>query len=512
MNEKKTFNNATPFEVPVSEIKAVVIDLYRNQGLSLKMVTATDERKELGCFRVWYVFGAPKENTFTVPFICLKDTMEFPSLSLEIHETWNYERQIYTFFGLTPVGHPDLRPTTLHDENWPTDVFPLRKDFDWNTKVPEVRGEYKFQQVEGEGIYEIPVGPIHAGIIEPGHFRFSTAGETIVLLEPRLGFVHKGSEKLFEVLPLEDKVRLSEKISGDSSFSHSLVFCQALEHLSDTPVPERALYLRVIYSELERVANHFGDIGAIMMDTGFSFGGSNGARLREMIMRINERLTGSRFLRGVNTIGGVKKDLSDKEKTRLFKELKNIRKDFEEVIDIAQNSASVMNRLKGTGVLSLGVAQDRGVIGVVGKAVGLPNDARVDYPYAAYQKIGFAESATETNGDVHARFRIRIKEVLSSIDLIQNALQKLPEGKMVTENTVIAFKKNAIAVGVVEGWRGDITYFVTTDSSGDIARVAPRDPSFLNWPAIKEAGFNNVIPDFPLINKSFNQSYSGHDL
>jgi Ni,Fe-hydrogenase III large subunit/Ni,Fe-hydrogenase III component G len=504
-------DNAAVFEVSVADLTKIISDLNNHKHLSLKIITATDEREASGCFKIWYVFGIPKENAFIVAFIRLQDTVEFPSVALIIHEAWNYERKIKDFFGLTPLGHPDLRPLLLH-ENWPTDMFPLRKDFDGQSRPEDAKGSYAFQKVEGEGIYEIPVGPIHAGIIEPGHFRFSVAGESIVLLEPRLGFVHKGSEKLFETLPLSDKVRLSEKISGDSSLSHSLAFCQALEQLSDTVVPKRALSLRVIYAELERLANHFGDIGAIMIDTGFNFGGANGARLREMVMQINERLTGSRFLRGVNSIGGVTKDIDTVEQKKLSDELERISKDFEEVIAIAENSASLFNRLKGTGVLSPEVAYDRGVMGIAGKACGIRSDARVDYPYAAYEELFTGEIATENSGDVFARFNVRIKEARALIGIIIDALNHLPEGSIVTLDSPNDFKKNALAISIVEGWRGEIVYFVTTDIDGNISRVAPRDPSFINWGVVGDAGFDNVVPDFPLINKSFNMSYSGNDL
>lgn len=505
--------NAAVFEVGASVIQALANDLYRDKNLSLKIITTTDERKENGCFKIWYVFGVPKENLFIIPFIKLSGTEEFPSLAQAIHEAWNYERNIQTFFGLRPVGHPDQRPNILH-ENWPADIFPLRKDFNWKTRPEEARGTYKFQEVSGEGIYEIPVGPIHAGIIEPGHFRFSVAGEEIVLLEPRLGFTHKGSEKLFEQLPLDKKVHLAEKISGDSSFSHALAFCQAAEELSGVSVPERALYLRVVYAELERLANHLGDVGAIMIDTGFNFGGAHGARLRETAMRINEYLTGSRFLRGIAVVGGVIKDISDEKKDKLSGDLTDILKDFSEVVGIAENSSSLFNRLKGTGTLSQAAAKDRGVIGVAGKASGLANDARIDYPYAAYGALSFKEIATEQDGDVYARFQVRILEIRQSIKIIQKTLVQLPKGAVKDDAPVtdVAFKKNAISIGVVEGWRGDIVYFLTTDANGDISRVAVRDPSFVNWSALESAGFGNVVPDFPLINKSFNLSYSGYDL
>jgi Ni,Fe-hydrogenase III large subunit len=356
------------------------------------------------------------------------------------------------------------------------------------------------------------VGPVHAGIIEPGHFRFSVLGEEIMLLEPRLGFTHKGSEKLFEHLPLDDKIRLSEKISGDSSFSHSLAFCQALERLAALSVPKRALFLRVIFAELERLANHFGDIGALMLDTGFNFGGSHGARLREMIMRMHDRLTGSRFLRGVNTPGGVTRDIDGGEALRMTKELEDIEEDFSEIFDTAEGSASLLNRMEGTGIVPLPVAQDHDVVGVTARAAGIMRDARMDFPYAAYGDLSMSGIGMALDGDVYARFSVRVKEVSSSISIVKQALRALPESPIRAPENMVRFTENAFAVGIVEGWRGEIVYFVTTDAQGDISRVAPRDPSFANWSVLEYAGLKNIVPDFPLINKSFGLSYSGYDL
>ncbi|MFZ2189712.1 MAG: NADH-quinone oxidoreductase subunit C [Candidatus Magasanikiibacteriota bacterium] len=506
-----SFDNTVIFEVPTTEIIKLAHDLHDNEKLSLKLITATDERKENGCYKIWYVFASPEEKCFIIPFIVLKNSEEFPALAPTMHEAWIYERRIKTFFGLKPIGHPDERPVILH-ENWPTNMFPLRKDFDWNNRPANAHNDlYKFQKVEGEGVYEIPVGPIHAGIIEPGHFRFSVAGEEILLLESRLGYVHKGSEKLFEQLSLDEKIKLSEKISGDSSFSHSLAFCQAVEQLSNTVVPKRANYLRVIFAELERLANHFGDIGAMMLDTGFNFGGSNGARLREMVMQINEKLTGSRFLRGVNTVSGVKKDLDENNIKFLSLELNKINKDFSEIIAIAENSVSLLNRLKGTGKLPSYVAVDHGIVGVPSRALGVARDTRIDFPYAAYSELSIGDVPVEQDGDAYARFFVRVKEVRSSIAVIEKALEKLPKGKIVCQG-INKLEKNSLAISSVEGWRGEIMYFVTTNSIGEIDRVFPRDPSFVNWSVLGYAGIGNIVPDFPLINKSFNLSYSGNDL
>lgn len=506
------------YEVPVTDIVAVCTALYEEKGVYLRTITAADERPDRDTFTIYYIFSIPAEDCFLVPCIHLKNTTEFPSLMDTMYEATFYEREIYTFFGLTPTGHKGLQPVILH-ANWPRDQFPLRKDFKWNhrpTFAPPGTGQkHVFQVIQGEGIYEIPVGPVHAGIIEPGHFRFSVAGEEIVNLEPMLGYVHKGTEKLFETLPLDKKIKLSEHISGDSSLSHSLAFCQAVESIAlDIQVPARARFLRVIFAELERLANHLGDIGFIMNDTGFSFGGSQATRLREIIMQLNETLTGHRFLRGVNTIGGVTIDLTPDMINHLTTILTSLEKDFSEIIDICNGTESVLNRLKGTGKLKKEIAWDHGMVGVAARASGLNIDIRIDHPYAAYPELRF-KKAVHTDCDVFARYQVRVQEVYSSLGLIKQAAAKMPMGPVTDsqhkKDTEVKLEKNAHALSMVEGWRGDIVSFIITDRHGKITRVAVRDPSFLNWPAVPYAVLENIVPDFPLINKSFNLSYSGYD-
>lgn len=506
----KIYGNLIAYKISADNVLGVCGGLYHNHQLQLKAMTAFDERSENGYFKIMYVFGLPESNMFLAPFIQIKEGEGFPSLVKIIHGVSGYERKIRTFFGLNPVGHLAPSQIILH-ENWPEKLFPLRKDFDLHTRPEWAHETYEFGEVKGEGIYEIPVGPVHAGIIEPGHFRFSVAGEEIIMLEPKLGYVHKGSEKLFETLPMNDKIRLSERISGDTSFTHSLAFCEAVESLGGISVPERAKYLRVVYSEMERLANHFNDIGFIMLDTGFSFGGANGGRLREMIMRWNERLSGSRFLRGVNVLGGVTKDINSHIKEELIRSLESIKKDFSEVMEISEDSDSLLNRLKDTGTVERQIVSDHGGVGIAAKGVGIATDARIDYPYAAYDKIKF-DIATEKQGDVYARFNVRIKEVYSSIEIIKSALEKMVKGDIAAVTKTVSLKKNFYGVGMTEGWRGDILYLVSTDSKGNISRVDVRDPSFVNWPLLSHAAKGNVVPDFPLMNKSFNLSYSGNDL
>ncbi|MBP9728156.1 MAG: NADH-quinone oxidoreductase subunit C [Candidatus Moranbacteria bacterium] len=506
--------NVYLFPVTADELKSVVETLKQTHSLPLKTVSATDERARTGAFRIYYVFGVPKENVFLVPYVSVdKDARTFPSMTPYDQEFSVYEQEIMTFFGLEPVSHPRASRIILHQENYPKDVYPLRKDFAWDTKVeaPAVKEYPTFQKYAGEGVYEIPVGPVHAGIIEPGHFRFSVLGEEILRLEPRLGYVHKGTEKLFEHLPLEKKLVLAERISGDSSYHHALAFSQAIEQLMGLTVPSRGRLLRVVYAELERLANHFNDLAFIMLDTGFSFGGSQGSRLRERIMQWNERLTGSRFLRGVITYGGVTCDIEEALVGALHDDLELLEKDFMEVMAVTKESDSVRNRLKGTGKLDAEVAKDHGAVGIARRACGVEIDARADFPYAGYDMVQFG-IMTEKGGDVYARFRVRAREVTQSFRLLNQSLALLlHEPGAVTVATGM-LPPDSYAVSVVEGWRGDIVYFITTDSMGNVSRVKVRDPSFLNWTVFPYIIGQDMVPDFPLINKSFNLSYTGNDL
>ncbi len=504
------YGNLIAYEVAPEEIVKTCKIFKKLHGLPLKIITAFDERSVSKAFKIFYVFGIPEERAFIAPYILVQN--EFPSISEFIHEASIYERKIKSFFGLEPKGHPAPRSLILH-ENWPADAYPLRKDFAWNKRPAEANTPFEFRRFGGEGVYEIPVGPVHAGIIEPGHFRFSMAGEEILMLEPRLGYSHKGTEKLFETLPMDGKLKLSERVSGDSSFSHSLAFCQAVEQLADIEVLREDSALRVIFCELERLANHFGDIGAIMIDTGFNFGGAHGARLREVVMQINESLTGNRFLRGVNEIGGVSENIPAEVIPKFLSKLDALQKDFSEVIEVAEESRTLENRLRGTGTLNKKIAEDHAVSGVAARAVGINADTRRDYPYAAYGQLDLGEAIIETTGDVRARFKVRIREVYASIDILKQTLLSISKGiSKQPEPIKIKLKNNSYSVAVVEGWRGEIFYMISTDAEGNISRVAVRDPSFLNWTAVGHAGKGNIVPDFPLINKSFNLSYSGNDL
>lgn len=506
-------SNLLILSVSDHDLLPVVRTLISEQHLDLKTVVATDERDAEKSFVIRYVFAVPKETGFFV--IELKvDPSEaaFPSLVPVSQAFALYEQEIKSMFGLEPVGHPNPSRIILH-RHYPKDMYPLRKDFAWNTAFPLQTEDTitEVQGVEGEGIYQIPVGPVHAGIIEPGHFRFSALGEEIIKFEAELGYVHKGTEKLFETVPFEKTLSLAEHISGDSSVHHALAFAQAVETLAGAAVPERAKLIRMVCAELERLANHFNDIGFIMLDTGFSFGGSHGARLRERIMQWNERISGNRFLRGMIAFGGVSRDIDEKLTDALADDLELLETDFKEVIEIAKDSDSLYNRLKETGRLDRKIADDYGAVGVPVRALGKTMDARADFPYAAYEAVQFAV-VTEEYGDVHARFLVRVKEVYQSFRILNQVLALLPFETSALQVALGSVPANRLAIGMVEGWRGDIVTFVATGSDGTLSRVKVRDPSFINWQVVPHALLRDIVPDFPLINKSFDLSYSGNDL
>ena len=496
------------FVIEPAETTKTLRQLLESDDLTFKMIDAAhDNGRE---FRLYYVFADTKLHTFIVVVLPLVDTIEFATIARVIPAAGKYEDKLCELFGLHVTGRGPSQRMLLH-ENWPENLHPLRKDVKWDMRPEPARGNYQFQVVSGEGIYEIPVGPIHAGIIEPAHFRISVAGEEIVLLEPRLGFAHKGIEKLFEQLPLAKQIALSEKIAGDTSFSYSLAYCQAIESLAGILVEPEHGQARVLFSELERLANHFGDIGGIMNDAGFNFGGAGGARLRETILRLNDRLSGSRLLRGINTFGGVAIGLSPAQITDLQAELPLVERDFEQVISIAENSVTLLNRLKGTGALALDVAARFGMMGPVGRASGQDVDVRRDFPYAGYGRLPSISVPVETSGDVYARFRVRVREVGNSFKVIDEVLTTMSSIVPLLSEKMIKLCNNSLAIGCTEGWRGEILCVVHTNAEGVISRVAVRDPSFVNWLGVSEAVFGGVVPDFPLVNKSFGLSYSGND-
>jgi len=431
----------------------------------------------------------------------------FPSLTPEIFSADWYEREINDMFGLRAQGHPDLRPLVLYDD-WPEGTYPLRKDFAVDAKAPRIPRPYKYRAVEGEGVFVIPVGPVHAGVIEPGHFRFSVAGEPIINLELRLGYTHKGIEKLSERMPYSNGVLLAERISGDNGFAHSLAYCQTVEALCDAKVPERSRFIRCIFAELERTYNHLGDVGGIALDTAFSVGAQHAFILRERMMDINDLLTGNRFLRGVNCVGGVRKDIDEHGRSKLIERLVMVKLDFQEFREEVIETPSVMDRLETTGILSYEAAKDLNIVGPWARASGVDRDVRRDHPYAAYRDLSFNVPVLR-QGDVNARFQVRSEEILESISIIEQALSIMPEGELRID--VQTPEPGRTAMSLVESPRGELMHWIVS-GDGKPFRHKIRDASFHNWRAMEVAVLDNIVPDFPLVNKSFSLSYSGNDL
>ena len=476
----------------------------------LALLWAVDLRPAAERYEVHYLFALEAGR----PWVLL--TLEiagpdrlFPSITPSVHSAQWYEREIRDMFGLIPQGHPDLRRLVRH-EHWPKGTHPLKKDFAWNQVLGRQQGEYRFRHIEGEGVFEVPVGPIHAGIIEPGHFRFSVAGEPIMQLELRHFWKHRGVEKLFEQRRLIDGLPLAERVSGDTTVGHGLAYCQAVETLLHIEAPRRARYLRSLLLELERLHNHLGDVGAICNDTAYALAHAHCSRMKERLMQLNERLTGSRFLRGALCVGGVTRDVTLASLAETVEELNRIEADFSELEAIIFANASLTDRLETSGVLTERIGWDHGVIGVVGRASGLDQDVRRDRPFAAYDEVP-VKVPLYRYGDVRARLRVRMDEIHESIRLIRELHRKMPVGPLSTSVSGSP-PQGEWAISAVEGWRGEILYFLMAGENGVIHRCKVRDPSFVNWPAIQWAVIGNIVPDFPLINKSFNLSYAGNDL
>ncbi len=436
------------------------------------------------------------------------DDPTFPTITRKFASAYRFERQMRSLMGVVPMGHPDPRPWIKH-EDWPENAWPLRKTFDPRTRMPRVPGDYRWIRAEGEGVYEIPVGPVHAGIIEPGHFRFQAVGEEVLHLEERLGYVHKGIEKRFESLSWEDGARLAGRVSGDTTVAHAIGYCRAIEAMAGCSPPERGLWLRAIMLERERIANHLGDIGAICNDVAFAFLFFQCTTLKEYFVRTNHRLFNHRFMMDRVVPGGVTVDLDGEGIEYMLRELDTFAKEFERLVVIYDNNPSLEDRVRETGILSTEKALDLGMVGIVARASGLGLDSRIQSPFPPYDGI-IPQIPVYEAGDVNARVWVRIDEIRESVRLLREMLRNLPAGDVQAPFNPPERDRSGFAA--VEGWRGEIVYWVQAGGKGKINRCMVRDPSSLNWLGLEQAIHGNIVPDFPVCNKSFNQSYSGHDL
>jgi len=510
MNEVEIFSQKNGFisaGVSRENLAKVATVLFDEYNLFLTTLFASDERKSNGYFQVHVVFSDCKNRERLMLSAKIPTTdLRYKSLTATIMAAHWYERYLHDMFGIMPEGHPDLR-RLVHHENVPEGIFPLRKDFAWNSDFPKANIEYPMLHVKGEEVFEIPVGPIHAGIIEPGHFRFNVVGERILTLEGKLFFTHKGVEKILEGKTMEKSLPFIERISGDAAASHALAFVQAVESISGCQISKRALMLRSLICELERITMHVHDLANIGgMGTGYSFIAANGFRIKERLVRLSEDIFKNRFWRGYIVLGGVLNDLDQLQLEKIASVANQAWREIKEITDTALASEGFLDRLQSTGILSPEAALAFGAVGIPARSSGIDYDVRKDFPYAAYGEFPI-KTVIKKSKDVFARYRLRILEIEQSVNYVQELVKNIPEGSVKNVCNI----RDGFAIETVESWRGEIACALNI-KNGVVERCFPRDPSFCNWALFAIMGPGNIVPDFPLINKSLNLSYSGTDL
>lgn len=435
------------------------------------------------------------------------DAPGYPTISEIFPNATRLQRATQDLVGLQPLGG-DTRPWLRHAA-WPRDAFPLRKGPVDPALASAPSEPYPFVRVEGDGVHEIPVGPVHAGTIEPGHFRFSVVGEKVLRLEERLGYVHKGIEKRFEGRGLVEGVSLAARVSGDSAVAFAWSYAMAAEALTGTVVPPRALALRALLLERERIANHLGDLGALGNDAGLAFGLMQFSRLKEDLLRVNAELWDARYPMDAVVPGGVRVDLPPNGASRLLESMAVLESEVHLLRNAYDNHAGLQDRFMGAGRVTPELARHLGVTGLCARASGQARDWRAAFRTPPYDDHA-VEAAVRAQGDVAARVAVRFDEISSSLQVCRELLEKTPAGDV--QVPLGPVRAGELAIGGVEGWRGPVLVGLRADADGRVLRCHPHDPSWHNWPALEYAIIDNIVPDFPLINKSFNLSYSGHDL
>ncbi len=454
-----------------------------------------------------YVFEGQGSEKFLV-LILQQDNRLHHSISEIFPVASLFEREIADGFGLSFNGAFDTRRLFLH-EAYPQDFHPLRKRVQNSPTVPE-RGmpsePYRFRTIEGSSVYQIPVGPVHAGIIEPGHFRFNVIGETIVNLEVRLGFLHRGLEKLAEGRTTDEAVQIAESISGDESAVNTCGFCMAVEQISGVTVPPRAEYIRGMILELERAYSLLSDLAGMVTDIAHPVSASRLTVLRERLQREGDLLCGSRFLKGAICIGGVSELITGQALEHLFRTSGEVEHELDEIAEWVLSIPSVIDRFSTTGVVQPELISSLALSGPVARASGSLADTRTDHPYGVYRER-VPGQACEQGGDVLARFSLKYQEIRASLRYIQELLVFIPEGPVCGEVQV----RDGFAMAAAESPRGMALHWVSI-RDGVIHRYKARTASFCNWYAIEHAVIGNIVADFPVINKSMNLSYAGTDL
>ena len=475
-------------------------------GGRLLTLWGADDRDRDGLFRIYATYLVKEGVTVFEHEIEHGANPTYPSLANIFPCALRMERAIHDLFGIVSM-EPDRRGWLRHG-GWPQTVFPLRRDFDGNTEFPIDSHPYAFVQVEGDGVHEIAVGPVHAGTIEPGHFRFSVVGEKVLRLEERLGYKHKGVAKRFEQMSQAEGYRLAARLSGDSAVAYSWAYCAALEAIAPTACPPRAANLRALALEHERLANHLGDLGALGNDAGFAFGLTHFSRLKEDLLRTNAAAFGTRYLFDFVLPGGVAADLPESAPRSLLDHYHELEKGVSSLRTIYDNHAGLQDRFREAGTLSQELAENLGAIGMAGRASGIPLDLRVDYPWAPYDRLQ-AKLVKHSTGDVAGRVQVRFDEIFESLRICRMLLEDFPSGPIHAE--WLPAEPGHLGLGLIEGWRGPVMIALESGPDGTIRRCHAHDPSWQNWPLLEHAILSNIVPDFPLINKSFNLSYSGHD-
>jgi Ni,Fe-hydrogenase III large subunit len=424
----------------------------------------------------------------------------YPALTPDCPEAHLFEREIAEQCAVAPVGHPWLKPVRRH----PPDHAARADDLG-----PFDRERYQFFQMAGEEVHEVAVGPVHAGIIEPGHFRFQAHGEQVLFLEIMLGYQHRGVETLLETRGRLQAALVAEAIAGDTVIGHAGAHCAAIEALARSHKTPRAQTIRGTALELERLANHIGDLGAIAGDVAYQPAAAYFGRMRGECLNLLMTLSGNRYGRGLVRPGGVAFDITPVMADEARDRLTRMREELLPAADLMLGNASVQARLEGVGGLSREKCRELGIVGPPARACGLPRDVRHDHPYGVF-RFAHIPVSTAWAGDVLARCLVRRLEILRSLEFVIEQLEHLPTGAVRVECG--ALRPEELAVAMTEGWRGEIVHAVITDPAGGIRRYKVMDPSFHNWSGVAAAVPGNQISDFPLCNKSFNLSYAGHDL
>ncbi len=473
-----------------------------------RLVTLWGRNTVSDSYEIYAVYYDPSFGLSGVIYKLSRKQNTYPDLSELFPCASRMQRTIWELLGIAASGGSDSRPWLSHGE-WGENYHPLRKSNSGLEVLSERESDdYSFVEVAGDGVHEIAVGPVHAGIIEPGHFRFSVVGEKILRLEERLGYTHKGVDKAFERFTAIDGVRLAGRISGDSTVAYAWSYCMAIEAAWECEISQRALYLRALLVERERIANHLGDLGAIGNDAGFAFGLTQFMLLKEQWLRLNKDLFGHRFMMDGVVVGGVAHDIDAQGLSRILEQCEKLRREVVTLREIYDDHAGLQDRFLATGRVAFDTADRLGITGLAGRASGLLEDWRVKFPYYPYSELRVNISGSES-GDVAARVSVRFDEIVESLRLISEIATTLPQGRI--DSKIKVPRKATFGTGWVEGWRGGIFAAINIDRTGKVDRAHMHDPSWQNWQALEYAVIGDIVPDFPLINKSFNLTYSGHD-